>query len=104
MGEVRHAAGLLHSLGFFSSADVSHVSVTQSNGERKNLSSRYYRDLRKYFFNMTLTQAAHFPYIIAGILTISIGDVGKYLVVPEMLFSFIKAIADSWVLLVEINR
>ena len=43
---------------------------------------------------MTLTQAAHFPYIIAGILTISIGDVGKYLVVPEMLFSFIKAIAD----------
>jgi len=32
------------------------------------------------------------------------GTIGLYGLVPAVLFSFLKAIADSWVLLVEINR
>ena len=53
---------------------------------------------------MLLSQLASLPYVIAGILALAIGTVGLYLVVPAIIFSFIKAILDAWVLLVEINR
>jgi hypothetical protein len=59
---------------------------------------------RKYIYNIAMTQAAHLPYIVAGILIIPFGDAAIYFVVPAMIFSFFKAISDSWVLLVEINR
>jgi modulator of FtsH protease len=44
------------------------------------------------------------PYAIAGITIMLQGLAGLYWLVPAMLFSFIKAIVDSWVLLVEIDR
>lgn len=59
---------------------------------------------RPFLLNMLLSQLASLPYVIAGILALAIGTVGLYLVVPAVIFSFIKAILDAWVLLVEINR
>ena len=53
---------------------------------------------------MPLSQLASLPYVIAGILALAIGTPGLYLVIPAVIFSFIKAILDAWVLLVEINR
>ena len=57
-----------------------------------------------FLLNMLLSQLASLPYVIAGILMLAIGVVGLYLLVPAVIFSFIKAILDAWVLLVEINR
>jgi FtsH-binding integral membrane protein len=54
--------------------------------------------------NMIFDQLAMLPYIIAGIMIITTGESGIYWVVPAIIFSFIKAILDAWVLLVEIHR
>ena len=54
--------------------------------------------------NMVLSQLAALPYPIAGIILLISGAGGLYWLVPAVLFSFIKAIIDAWVLLVEINR
>lgn len=43
-------------------------------------------------------------YPAAGAVMVAAGTVGNYLVVPAFLVSFVIAIIDSWVLLVEINR
>lgn len=60
--------------------------------------------MRQYFFNMTIDQFAMIPYIICGMRIISVGDRGIYWIVPAIILSFIKAVLDAWVLLVEINR
>ena len=57
-----------------------------------------------YMLNMALTQSALLPYIIAGIIVLTRGAGGLYWLVPAIIISFIKAILDAWVLLVEINR
>ncbi len=57
-----------------------------------------------YMMNVTLSQIASLPYIIAGIIVLTRGAGGLYWLVPAIIFSFIKAILDAWVLLVEINR
>jgi hypothetical protein len=59
---------------------------------------------RAFLVNMFLSQIATLPYIIAGIFVLVRGTGGLYWLVPAILFSFIKAILDAWVLLVEINR
>ena len=59
---------------------------------------------RSFAVNMVLTQLAVLPYIIAGITILVIGAAGLYWLVPAVLFSFIKALLDAWVLLIEINR
>ena len=57
-----------------------------------------------YMVNFILTQLALLPYVIAGIFVLTRGAGGLYWLVPAILISFIKAILDAWVLLVEINR
>jgi modulator of FtsH protease len=53
---------------------------------------------------LLLNQITTIPYIIAGIIIFFNGFVGIYWLVPAILLSFIKAILDAWVLLIEINR
>jgi len=57
-----------------------------------------------YMLNLVLSQLALLPYIVAGILVLTRGAGGLYWLVPAIIISFIKAILDAWVLLVEINR
>lgn len=62
----------------------------------------------KYRFQFSLliamNQLAILPYLIAGV-SILVRDLnGLYWLVPAIIFSFIKALMDAWVLLVEINR
>jgi hypothetical protein len=63
---------------------------------------------RKYvryeYPRIVLTQLAALPYIVAGILLITNGAGGEIWIVPAIIFSYIKAFADAWVLLIEINR
>lgn len=70
-----------------------------------NILSRRQRKYRRpYLVNMSLTQLALLPYIVAGIIMLTLGVGGLYWLVPAILISFIKVILDAWVLLVEINR
>ena len=62
-------------------------------------------EYRKYYVqNQLFTQAAIIPYLVAGVFLILKLNAGFYWLVPGITFSFIKALVDSWVLLVEINR
>jgi hypothetical protein len=54
--------------------------------------------------NFYLIQLAVLPFPAAGICILFFSEKGIYLLVPGILFSFSKAIADAWILLVEINR
>ncbi len=54
--------------------------------------------------NLVFGQLAILPYIVAGILLLNGCTTGFYLLVPGITFSFIKAMVDAWVLLIEINR
>lgn len=59
---------------------------------------------KTYRFLILLNQFTVLPYIIAGITILVWGETGMYWLVPSVISSFIKALADAWVLLVEINR
>jgi modulator of FtsH protease len=59
---------------------------------------------RSFVLNIALSQLAVLPYLIAGLTVLLSGAAGLYWLVPAVIFSFLKAILDAWVLLVEINR
>lgn len=59
---------------------------------------------RLYIRNLILSQLALLPYLVAGIFLVSGSDAGFYWLIPGITISIIKALTDSWVLLVEINR
>ncbi|HMN84523.1 MAG TPA: hypothetical protein PKA74_00830 [Bauldia sp.] len=54
--------------------------------------------------NLLLFEAASFPYVIGGILVLADDPSGMTWVGIAIMFSFVKAVVDAWVLLVEINR
>ncbi len=57
-----------------------------------------------YLFNFIINQVAVVPYIISGLLLINGQENGFNWAAVSLVFSFIKASADAWVLLIEINR
>jgi modulator of FtsH protease len=59
---------------------------------------------KHYRLNILFTQLAVLPYIISGLIIFCNGLHGVYWLVPGIVFSFIKALIDAWVLLVEIHR
>ena len=62
-------------------------------------------DLRQAFvLRVALGQIAMVPLVIAGIAVLSVGLGGLYWLVAGTVFSILAALADAWVLLVEINR
>jgi hypothetical protein len=63
------------------------------------------KEYRRFWIQNTLVgQAALLPYVIGGVVTLAFGPVGIYFLVPAVIFSFLKAMIDAWVLLIEINR
>jgi hypothetical protein len=58
----------------------------------------------QYLINIVFTQLAIEPYLAAAAYLLCNSDIGLYLLIPGITFSFIKSLLDSWVLLVEINR
>lgn len=66
---------------------------------------QYQKEHRKYWVqNAVVGQAALLPYIAGGVSTLAIGFDGLYLLVLAVIFSYLKAIVDAWILLIEINR
>lgn len=58
---------------------------------------------RQQLFSMSIDQLATLLYILTGILLLN-DPSGVYCIVPAFALSFLKAILDAWVLLVEIHR
>lgn len=54
--------------------------------------------------NFYISQIAALPFVAAGICILLFKENGMVLLAAGILFSFVKAISDSWILLVEINR
>ncbi|MFN8243084.1 MAG: hypothetical protein U0X40_03425 [Ferruginibacter sp.] len=59
---------------------------------------------RQQVFSTLLDQVAILPYVIGGILVVTTGVSGVYWITIAFIFSFLKALIDAWVLLVEIHR
>jgi modulator of FtsH protease len=59
---------------------------------------------RRYVFNMILLQVATFPCVIGSVMMLLGCTSGFYLIAVGVVASFVKAVFDAWVLLVEINR
>ena len=62
-------------------------------------------DLRVSFaLRVVVVQVAMLALVIAGVVVFWVGQGGLYLLVAGTVFSIVGALADAWVLLVEINR
>jgi modulator of FtsH protease len=59
---------------------------------------------RRFLLLLLMNQITILPYIIAGVVILMGSLNGLYWLVLAILFSFVKAILDAWVLLVEIHR
>jgi hypothetical protein len=57
-----------------------------------------------WVYQTALAQLAVLPFIIAGVIMLAQGAVGIYWLVPGVIFCFIVAFFNAWVLLIEINR
>ena len=57
-----------------------------------------------YFFNLFANQLATVPYLIGGSQLLQKHPEGMYWLLSGIIFSFVKASVDAWVLLIEINR
>jgi hypothetical protein len=68
---------------------------------RKAIEERY---RHHFIMNVILDQLAVIAYIVSGIAILRNHENGLYWLVPAIIFSFIKAVMDAWILLVEINR
>jgi len=53
---------------------------------------------------MAISQTAAPLFVIGAGITLGFGLAGFYVLVPAVLFSYLIALIDAWVLLVEINR
>ena len=58
---------------------------------------------QRAFARVALSQIAAWLYIAAGIAVLASGA-GLYWLVPAIIFSYLIAMLDAWVLLIEINR
>jgi hypothetical protein len=62
------------------------------------------RPRRLFLVDATLTQASLVPFIVAGITLLVGAGGGLYWLVPGVVFAFVTAAVNAWVLLVEIMR
>lgn len=69
---------------------------------RIRLEGRQY--LRPAIVQLVFSQAATLSYVVAGVWLLLSGVDGVYWLVPAVLLSYVTALADAWVLLIEINR
>ena len=53
---------------------------------------------------VVLGQAATLPFVVAGVAVLGWGFGGLYWLVAGVVLSYLVAVADAWVLLVEIHR
>jgi len=84
-------------LSFIVWAAISKIDITTFRKKEK-----LYRNY--YIMHIVFNQIAILAYLIGGIILLSAPAAGMYWIVLAIVSSFIKAVMDAWVLLVEINR
>jgi predicted metal-binding membrane protein len=67
-----------------------------------NKAERQYRPGQ--VIDIVVGQAATLPFVVAGILFLMGNLAGLYVMVPGTIISYLVAITNAWVLLIEINR
>jgi modulator of FtsH protease len=72
--------------------------------EIRTLRRHMVRDTSMFAMNMVLLECAIIPCVIGGLLLVAGSGSGFYWIAAGVILAFVKAIADAWVLLVEINR
>ena len=72
--------------------------------EVRTLRSSLLQNRGKFIGNMIFLGFALVPYVVGGALMLGGSLMGLYWVAAAVIVSFIKAIGEAWVLLVEINR
>lgn len=77
------------------------IIIRMDNLVYKEIGVRYKKGYKYYIVVNCITI---FCYLMCSTLLISSGEKGMYWIVPAILLSFVKAILDAWVLLVEILR
>jgi hypothetical protein len=75
--------------------------TSMDRGIYKNMDQEY---KKQYRISMVYNQLSLLPYIVSAIAILIVKQNGIYWLVPGIIISFIKAVVDAWVLLVEINR
>jgi hypothetical protein len=78
--------------------------VVNTQIDLKNYAATDQKFRRSYLGVAALDQICLIFYLISGIAILAIGGSGFYFLVPATIVSFLKAMIDAWVLLVEINR
>ena len=53
---------------------------------------------------MAISQAAALLFVVGAVATLAFGLVGIYWLAPAIICSYLIALLDAWVLLIEINR
>jgi modulator of FtsH protease len=71
--------------------------------DRRTFTTAASRYRKRAFSRVALSQIAALLYVAAGIALLMSGN-GVYWLVPAILCSYLIALLDAWVLLVEINR
>jgi hypothetical protein len=72
--------------------------------EVRTLRSAPLQNREKFIGNMIFLGFALVPYVVGGAQMLGGSLMGLYWVAAAVIVSFIKAVGDAWVLLVEINR
>ena len=80
------------------------ATVVAASIEVRTLRSTPLQNPGKFIGDMVFLAFALVPYIVGGALMLGSSLVGLYWVAAAVIISFIKAIGDAWILLVEINR
>ena len=70
----------------------------------RTLSGIDVQNRRHFVQNLVFLQFAVLPYIVGGLVMLGGSLAGLYWIAAAILISFVKAVLDAWVLLVEINR
>lgn len=70
----------------------------------RNVSKFEKKSFSYIFCRAIFSQISTLPFVIGGLTILAYGLIGFYCIVPGIIFSFLLALLNAWVLLIEINR
>jgi hypothetical protein len=84
-------------IGFFAWLSITKIDSSIFRSKEKKYKQQYY-------LHLLVNQIAVVPYLLCGIVILISGGTGLYWMAAAIIISFINAVLDAWVLLVEIHR
>jgi modulator of FtsH protease len=78
------------------------IAVMQADIRTYRKTEKQYK--KHFVLNLVLDQISTLPYVIGGISLLYQGETGYYWFATAFIFSYMKAVLDAWVLLIEILR